>query len=144
MILLGNIQSTDIMFSRVRKNHWEKFHYCWEEYNGFLYDGERWYHSFEASLNALVTSPFQWHAKKDACYECWCLYYWSISSWNILYWVSAIEQRWHFCVEFFLFLFVLTSSCYFFLLSYHLLWIGFVLIPCLLFFHSSLILLLVK
>lgn len=32
------------------KSLWKEFHYCWKEYNGFIYDGERWYHSFKASL----------------------------------------------------------------------------------------------
>lgn len=36
-------------------------------------------------FNAPVTLPFQQNAKKDACYEPWCLYYCSILSWHILY-----------------------------------------------------------
>lgn len=73
-------------------------------------DGEGWYHSFEASLNASVALPFQQNAKRDAWAEPWYLYYCSILSWHILHWVSAIEQSQHFGVEFFLNFFFLTFS----------------------------------
>lgn len=63
-------------------------------------DGGRWYHSFEASLNALVTSPFQQNAKKGCIlWTLVSLFYCSVLSWPIL-WVSATKQSQHFEVEF--------------------------------------------